>query len=137
MLAEFPPKAPAALLMLLLVVKFQYPCPNFDFSLQFLSTSTMYWHGSYCKAILALLVVVLQIVLCMLVTTNFSHLPSTWLSKPGEVGRAVEAALRAGYCHIDCAHIYGNEAEIGQAFKKCFQEGICKREDVFITSKLW
>ena len=49
----------------------------------------------------------------------------------------MEAALRAGYRHVDCAHIYGNEAEIGQALKKCFGEGVCKREELFITSKLW
>ena len=61
----------------------------------------------------------------------------TWQSKPGEVGAAVEAALRAGYRLIDCAHIYGNEAEIGEALKKCFDEGVVKREEVFITSKLW
>lgn len=50
---------------------------------------------------------------------------------------AVEAALRAGYTHIDCAHVYGNEFFIGETFQKCFKEGVCKREDLFVTSKLW
>ena len=49
----------------------------------------------------------------------------------------MEAALRAGYKLLDCAHIYGNEAEIGEALQKCFDEGVVKREELFITSKLW
>ena len=53
------------------------------------------------------------------------------------MARAVEAALRAGYHSIDCAYAYGNEAEIGEALQKCFKEGVVKREEVFITSKLW
>ncbi len=55
----------------------------------------------------------------------------------GEVGRAVEAALKEGYRLIDCAHFYGNEAEIDEALQKSFKEGVVKREEVFITSKLW
>ncbi len=60
----------------------------------------------------------------------------TWQSKVGEAGAAVEAALRAGYPSIDCAHIYQNEAEIGEALQRCFKEGVVKREDIFVTSKL-
>ncbi|MCA1779162.1 MAG: aldo/keto reductase [Xanthomonadaceae bacterium] len=61
----------------------------------------------------------------------------TWKSEPGEVGQAVEAALEAGYRHIDCAAIYRNEAEIGEALQKVFSRGEIEREDVHITSKLW
>ena len=64
----------------------------------------------------------------------------TWHSEPGtgeEVAAAVELALKGGYRHIDCAAAYENEAEIGVALQRCFREGTVKREDVYITSKLW
>jgi len=61
----------------------------------------------------------------------------TWLCKPGEVELAVIEAIKVGYRHIDCAWIYGNEGEIGHALEQCFNENLVKREDMFITSKLW
>lgn len=61
----------------------------------------------------------------------------TWKSSPGEVGKAVKIALNNGYRHIDCAAAYGNEAEIGRALSEVFSEGKVKREEVWVTSKLW
>lgn len=57
----------------------------------------------------------------------------TWQAAPHEVERAVEAALREGYRHIDCAAIYRNETEVGQGIKN---SGVA-REEIFLTSKLW
>ncbi|WP_286743516.1 aldo/keto reductase [Roseivirga sp. UBA1976] len=61
----------------------------------------------------------------------------TWKSEPGEVYNAVREAIKIGYRHIDCAWIYKNEKEIGQAFADAFAEGDVTREELFVTSKLW
>ena len=61
----------------------------------------------------------------------------TWNSKPEEVEVAVKTCINAGYRHIDCAPVYGNQKEIGTALKECFSSSDCKREDAFIVSKLW
>jgi alcohol dehydrogenase (NADP+) len=57
----------------------------------------------------------------------------TWKSAPGEVKAAVKTAIECGYRHIDCAWIYGNEAEVGEGIKL----GGVPREQLFITGKLW
>ncbi|MBS2212680.1 aldo/keto reductase [Carboxylicivirga mesophila] len=54
-----------------------------------------------------------------------------------QIANAVKEAISIGYRHIDCAEVYGNEKEIGKALKEVFDEGICKREELFITGKVW
>lgn len=53
-----------------------------------------------------------------------------------EVAKAVLDAISVGYRHIDCASIYGNEHLIGESLHKAIQGGV-KREELFITSKVW
>jgi alcohol dehydrogenase (NADP+) len=61
----------------------------------------------------------------------------TWKSAPGEVYTAVREAIRMGYRHIDCAHLYNNEAEIGHALRDAIKDGEVTRAERWITSKLW
>ena len=61
----------------------------------------------------------------------------TWKSAPGDVYDAVKYALDAGYRHLDCAAIYGNEAEVGRALSESVEAGVVDRDDVWVTSKLW
>jgi diketogulonate reductase-like aldo/keto reductase len=58
----------------------------------------------------------------------------TWQTPDGEVAvSSVKAALEAGYRHIDTAAIYGNEESVGRAIR---ESGI-KRNEIFLTTKLW
>lgn len=59
----------------------------------------------------------------------------TWQSGGDIFIEVVTTALKVGYRHIDCAHLYGNEIEVGKALTEAFEGGI-KREDLFLTSKL-
>ena len=54
-----------------------------------------------------------------------------------EVSKAVETAIDAGYKLFDCAEVYGNEDRIGLVFESSFKSGKIRREDIFVTSKVW
>lgn len=76
-----------------------------------------------------------------LVFKNGDEMPAiglgTWKSDEGKVGRAVKIAVTHNYRHIDCAPTYGNEEEIGEALSELLSENKVKREELWITSKLW
>jgi diketogulonate reductase-like aldo/keto reductase len=55
---------------------------------------------------------------------------------PAQIAEAVKVAAKIGYRHFDCASVYGNEAQIGPAIGDVIQSGV-KREELWITSKLW
>lgn len=50
---------------------------------------------------------------------------------------AVSHAIRSAYRHIDCAYSYSNEDEVGEGLAEGMKAAGIKREDVFITTKLW
>ena len=54
-----------------------------------------------------------------------------------EIARAVKEAISLGYRHIDCAAVYGNEHLIGESLRSVLDRGLIKREELWITSKLW
>ena len=53
-----------------------------------------------------------------------------------QVAEAVKGAISVGYRHIDCASVYGNQHLIGEVLQQVMEAGI-KREELWITSKLW
>eukprot|EP01104_Vermistella_antarctica_P001733 TRINITY_DN1184_c0_g1_i1.p1 TRINITY_DN1184_c0_g1~~TRINITY_DN1184_c0_g1_i1.p1 ORF type:complete len:334 (+),score=93.70 TRINITY_DN1184_c0_g1_i1:25-1002(+) len=61
----------------------------------------------------------------------------TWQIPKDVCKETVYTALKNGYRHLDCACDYGNEVQVGEGIKKAIDEGILKREDLFVTSKLW
>jgi diketogulonate reductase-like aldo/keto reductase len=60
-----------------------------------------------------------------------------WKLSKEKAADVVEKVLSLGYRHIDSACDYGNEVEVGEGIAGAVNNGICKREDIFVTSKLW
>src|SRR6201986_1341498 len=61
----------------------------------------------------------------------------TSLSDNTKTRHAVKAAVEVGFRHLDAAERYRNEAEVGAALKELFAQGTVRREDLFVTTKLW
>ncbi len=60
-----------------------------------------------------------------------------WKIDPSEVGAVVSTAIELGYRHLDCACDYGNEEGVGDGIRDAIESGVCSREDLWVTSKLW
>jgi D-xylose reductase len=60
-----------------------------------------------------------------------------WKVAPGDCVRVVGDAIDVGYRHFDCACDYANEESVGQGLRAAIDGGLCAREDLWITSKLW
>ncbi len=61
----------------------------------------------------------------------------TLIPDPLATKQATKAALEVGFRHLDCAERYRNEDAVGDAMQAAFKAGTLRREDVFVTTKLW
>ena len=60
-----------------------------------------------------------------------------WKIDRAETAGMVEEAIRIGYRHLDSACDYGNEVEAGAGIRAALDAGVCRRDDLWVTSKLW
>ena len=60
-----------------------------------------------------------------------------WKIDRSATAKVVRDAIEIGYRHLDSAADYGNEVEVGEGIEMALSEGLCAREDLWITSKLW
>lgn len=60
-----------------------------------------------------------------------------WKVEQEKTAAICEAAIKVGYRHLDCACDYGNEVEVGKGIASAVKNGVCEREDLWVTSKLW
>jgi D-xylose reductase len=60
-----------------------------------------------------------------------------WKVPKPDAARLVQQAIRTGYRHLDCACDYGNEVEVGAGIAAALAASECRREELWVTSKLW
>jgi len=60
-----------------------------------------------------------------------------WKIDSQSVAETVYEAIKRGYRHLDSAADYGNEKQVGEGIARAITDGLCDREDLWITSKLW
>ncbi len=60
-----------------------------------------------------------------------------WKIPKDVVAQVVYDAIKIGYRCLDGACDYGNEKEVGDGIKRALDDGLVKREELFVTSKLW
>ena len=61
----------------------------------------------------------------------------TLIPDPLATRQATQKALEVGFRHLDCAERYRNEEAVGEAIQNAFKAGTLRREDLFVTTKLW
>jgi diketogulonate reductase-like aldo/keto reductase len=61
----------------------------------------------------------------------------TLIPDPLATKQATKAALDVGFRHLDCAERYRNEEAVGDAIQDAFKAGMLRREELFVTTKLW
>lgn len=60
-----------------------------------------------------------------------------WKVDQSQCSTLVQQAIGVGYRHFDSASDYGNETEVGKGLKRAIDTGLCSREELWVTSKLW
>lgn len=73
--------------------------------------------------------------------SNLANIPSVgfglWKVAPEICAETVYQAIKVGYRHLDSACDYGNEQQVGDGIKRAIDDGLCTRDELWITSKLW
>jgi len=60
-----------------------------------------------------------------------------WKVPRDQAAGVVRQAMETGYRHLDCACDYGNETEVGAGIRAALEDGVCRRDELWVTSKLW